>query len=218
MAKINVKGVDMYLYTGDATTTDVIPTAISDANPAVVTVADVTGIAEGMPVSFSGTDFEELDDQLFVVGTVDGGANTFEVLGADTSDSEGVLGSSPLAMVYTTTERVKVCLSSIEIAAPTVNQVDTSTFCSESTMAGRATPGQITLGGYVEKDSDGFAEIQAADDDGLERPFLITTANDNGYFLGMITLAGLGWGIPLEGAISFTVTGSQTQKIKYVHN
>lgn len=218
--KVNMKGVEMFLFKPGATTLDVVPTAISNAAPAVVTVADVTGIIEGMPVMIADTGYDTLDGKLFVVGTVDGTANTLELLGSDSTNdtATAVGGTSPLASVYDNTGRVKICLASLDINPPSVNQIDLVTFCAESTMAGRATPGQITMTGYAEKDSDGFAELQAADDDGLERIFEIVLPGDNGYLIGSITLSGLGWQTPIEGALGFTISGSQTRKIVYQHN
>ena len=217
MSKINVKGVEMFLYKNGGTPLALVPTGISKSKPAVVSVADTTGVIAGSPVVLTDTGYPELDGKLLVVGSVDGGANTFEVLGSDTTNSTATLGVSPKATVSINADRVKLCLSSIDIAAPSVNQIDVSTFCAEATMAGRATPGQISMGGFVEKDSAAFAELVLADDDGAERNFLVVLPSGNGYLEGAITLAGLGYEVPLEGAVSFTISGSQTKKIKYVH-
>jgi len=214
--KVNVKGIEMYLYKGDAVPTTLVPTAISKDFPAQITVAATGGITEGSPVAFTGTGFDELDEQTFVVGNLTG--TTFDALGANTTDSVGVLGTSPEANVYAASDRVKLCLSAIEISPPSVNQIDTSTYCEESSMVGRATPGALTLTGYIEKDSPGFNEIVAAEEDGLSRQFIINLSGDQGYLIGAIALSGLGYNIPLEGAVGFTISGSQTSKIRYVHD
>lgn len=217
MSKINVKSIDMWLYKADAVPVTMVPLTISKSNPAVVSVGDVSTLTAGQVVGFSGTDFTELDGDVCVIGSVDTGANTFTLAGVDTSNSTATLGTSPEVHVYQDADRVKLCLSSIDIAAPTVNQVDTSTYCEVSSIPGRATPGQITFTGFVEDDSVALDEIIAADDDGGERIFLITTRTDQGYFLGGVTLAGIGYTFPLEGAVGFTISGSQTQKIVYYH-
>lgn len=221
MSKINVKGIKMYLYMGAPTLTTVVPTAISSANPAVVSIADVTvsAIVPGQPITFSGTGYPSLDTgDVFIVGAVDGTANTFEVLGADTTAETGPVGATPKGSVYLDGDRVQLCLSSIDIAAPSVNQVDVTTFCNEGTMPGRATLGQITMGGYVDKTSAAFDELITADEDGAERVFEIVMPGGSGYLVGALTMAGLGYVIPLEGAVSYTISGSQTQKIRYVHD
>lgn len=214
--KINVKGIRMYLYKGDAVPTAIVPTAISSANPPVVSVPDATNIEPGSPIVFENTGFEELDGGLFVVGTVDTVANTFTVLGADTTDTVGVIGPSPSASLYEPEDRVRLCLNSLEIAAPTVNQVDVSTYCEEGTMPGRTTPGQVTMGGFVEDGSEALAEIKLADTDGVERIFLIDMPSGQGHMIGGVTLAGLGWLVPIEGAVGYTVSGTQSKRIQYV--
>lgn len=214
--KINVKGIRMYLYGGGLTITPLVPTAISSANPPVVSVPDAAAIVAGSPISFADTGFEELDGGQFVVGTVDLLDNSFTVLGADTTDSTGVIGPSPQATIYSEANRVRLCLNSLEIAAPSVNQVDVSTYCEEGTMPGRTTAGQVTMGGFVENNSPALAELIAADEDGLERIFLIEMPSGQGYMIGAITFAGLGYTVPLEGAVGYTISGTQSQKIRYV--
>ena len=197
MAKINVKGVTMFLYKNGPASLPLVPLSITSAKPAVVTVADTTGLTEGSPVVLSGTDFPELDGDLFIVGNIDATNKTFEVLGSNTTSTAATLGATPKAMVSTNADRVQLCLSSVDIAAPSVNQIDVSTFCAEATMPGRATPGQISMGGFVEKDSDAFDELMLADLDGVERQFLIVLPSGNGYLEGAISLAGLGYELSL---------------------
>lgn len=83
-------------------------------------------------------------------------------------------------------------------------------------MPGRTTAGQVTMGGFVENNSPALAELIAADEDGLERIFLIEMPSGQGYMIGAITFAGLGYTVPLEGAVGYTISGTQSQKIRYV--
>lgn len=214
--KINVKGIRMFLYEGGLSITPLVPTAISSANPPLVSVPDASGLVSGMPVTFNNTGFDELDGGTFVVGEVDELANTFTVLGADTTNTTGVISASPEAILYPDGDRVRLCLNSLEIAAPSVNQIDVSTYCEESTMPGRTTAGQVTMGGFVENNSAALAEIMRADEDGLERIFLIEMPSGQGYMIGAITFAGLGYTVPLEGAVGYTISGTQSQKIRYM--
>lgn len=219
MDVINTKGVEVFLQLGSATGTNLTPTAISKANPAVVTVSSVAGLATGDTVSFSGTGFSELDGKTFAIGEVDGTAKTFEVLGSDTTNSTGTLGASPSAVAFDASDMVKLCLSSMEIGADSVNQIDVGTFCDPSAqIPGKATPGTITLAGYANKDDTGLAELIVASDDQQTRVFkIVLPGADNGYLVGKISLAGLSYGVPLEGAVTWTVSGTQASKIKWVH-
>lgn len=219
MSVINVKGLLIQLMKDGALSTPLTATAISKASPAVVTVADTAGITKGDVVMLNGFGKPELDGKTFVVGTVDATAKTFELAGADTSGWAADLAVIPPASSiahYIATDLVTLCLSSIDIGAPSVNQIDISTFCGDATMAGRATPGSLTLNGYADKDDAGVAELLLADEDGKERLFIITLPNGNGFYMGKIALAGFVLGFPNEGAVSFTITGSQVEKIHWV--
>jgi predicted secreted protein len=219
MTIINTKGVEVYLQVGSNTATSLIPLDISKASPAVVEVASVTGIAAGDVVSFANTGFSELDGKTFAVGEVTALDNTFTVLGADTTTSTGVLPSvGQTASVVKAANMVKMCLSSMEIGADSVNNVDVSTYCDTSAqIPGKATPGTITLAGYADKDDTGLAEVIKAAEDQQVRAFEIVLPNDNGYIVGKISLAGLSYGVPIEGAVTFTVSGSQASKIRWVY-
>lgn len=216
---INTKGVNVYLQTGGSTSTDVVPTAISSAAPAVVTVAAVTGITQGDIVTFETTGFPELDGKTFVVGTVDGTANTFEVIGADTTGTTGVLGATPKASVFKAADQVKLCLSQLELGSDSVAQISVGTFCDPSAqIPGTATPGSISLAGYADPGDVGLAEVIVAAEDQQARLFqIVLPGTGNGYLVGKISLAGMSFGVPLEGAVTWSVTGSQASKIRWIH-
>jgi predicted secreted protein len=219
MTIINTKGVEVYLQVGSDTATSLVPVAISKASPAVVEVASVTGLMAGDVVSFANTGFSELDGKTFAIGEVTALDNTFTVLGADTTNSVGVLPSvGQTASVVKSADMVKMCLSSMEIGADSVNNVDVSTYCDTSAqLPGKATPGTITLSGYADKDDTGLAEVIKAAEDQQVRAFEIVLPGDNGYIVGKISLAGLSYGVPLEGAVTFTVSGTQASKIRWVY-
>jgi predicted secreted protein len=219
MTIINTKGVEVYLQVGSDTATSLVPVSISNASPAVVEVASVTGLMAGDVVSFANTGFSELDGKTFAIGEVTLLDNTFTVLGADTTNSVGVLPSvGQTASVVKSADMVKMCLSSMEIGADSVNNVDVSTYCDTSAqLPGKATPGTITLSGYADKDDTGLAEVIKAAEDQQVRAFEIVLPGDNGYIVGKISLAGLSYGVPLEGAVTFTVSGTQASKIRWVY-
>jgi hypothetical protein len=191
---------------------------LSVANPAVVTVPDVTGIVAGDIAMVTGTG-SDLDGKSFIVGTVDGGANTFELQGADTTGWGGTLDASPSVEVYSASDGIIICLASIDIGAPSVNQVDVSTFCDPSaSLPGTTTPGTVTLTGYLDKDASGLAELIKAADDGESRVFFIELSNDQGYIMGELAFAGFAFTIPIEGGYGYTVTGTQTTPLKWFHD
>jgi predicted secreted protein len=219
MTIINTKNTEVFIQVGSDTATSLVPVSISNASPAVVEVASVTGIMAGDVVSFANTGFNELDGKTFAIGEVTALDNTFTVLGADTTNSVGVLPSvGQTASVVKSADMVKICLSSMEIGADSVNNVDVSTYCDTSAqLPGKSTPGTITLGGYADKDDTGLAEIIKAAEDQQVRAFEIVLPGDNGYIVGKISLAGLSYSVPLEGAVGFTVSGTQASKIRWCY-
>jgi hypothetical protein len=212
---VSTKGLDVWLYTADAVPVEVVPTAISLANPPEVTVAAVVGIVTGDVAHVNTVGFPELDNKTFVVGAVTG--TSFELLGADTTASTGVLSATPTITVYPSSDRVKLCLSQLDIAAPSANDISTNTFCEDGSVAGRTTPGTIALAGYLDENDTGLDELVKADEDGLPRYFEVVLPGTLGYLVGKITISGLSVTTPLDGAVGWTAVGTQNEKIKWVH-
>ena len=214
MTAVATKGLAIYLHKGGVAATELVPTAISKASPAVVTVASATGLTRGDVVKMESTGFKELDGKTFVLGTVDTTANTFELLGADTTASTATLGATPKAHVYKAADQIKLCLSSIDFSTEAGGSVSVGTFCSPS--ASIATPpqtaGTITMNGYIDKADGGYTELLAAVEDGVQRMLQIVLPQDQGYIVAPVTLSSIGWQTPLEGAIGFTASGSLGSK------
>lgn len=214
MSMINTQGIAIYLQTADATPLDLVPTAISSTDPAVITVADATGLTEGDIVLFGTTGFDELNDKFFAVGSINTTNGTFTAIGADLTDTTGTLGASPTATIYTAADQVKLCLSAIDIAADSVNEIDVSTFCEVGTMAGKKTLGTLTLTGFCDPDDVAMGELQLADTDATMRFLeIVMPGTGNGYLIGRVTLSGLSYTVPIEGAVGFTMTGTQNKKL-----
>ena len=214
MPAVSTKGLSVYLHKGGVAATELIPTAITKAKPAVVTVAAATGLTKGDVVKLDTTGFKELDGKTFVVGTVDAAANTFELIGADTTASTGVLGANPKAHVYKAADQIKLCLSSIDFSTEQGGSVGVGTFCdpSASIATPPATAGSVTMAGYIDKADLGYGELLKAVEDGASRMLQIVLPQDQGYIVAPLALSSLGWTTPLEGAIGFTASGSLSSK------
>jgi len=214
MPAVSTKGLSVYLHKGGVAATELIPTAITKAKPAVVTVAAATGLTKGDVVKLDTTGFKELDGKTFVIGTVDTTANTFELIGADTTASTGVLGANPKAHVYKAADQIKLCLSSIDFSTEQGGSVGVGTFCdpSASIATPPATAGSVTMAGYIDKADLGYGELLKAVEDGASRMLQIVLPQDQGYIVAPLALSSLGWTTPLEGAIGFTASGSLSSK------
>lgn len=219
MTAYNTKGTKIKVIPKSAAATTVVPTAISNAKPAVVSIPDVSGITEGDLVKVGSVGFEELNNQLFMVGTVDGTGNTFELMGSDTSATAGSLAASPSIDVYSASDAIIVCLSELTFGAASTNNIGVGTFCDPSaTLPGLTTLGDITCGGYVDKMDAGLAELIAADSDGENRIIFVEMASQQGYLVGEVAFSGLSYTVPIEGGYAYSVTGTQTSRIKWVHD
>jgi hypothetical protein len=214
MTAVATKGLAIYLHKGGVAATELVPTAISKASPAVVTVASATGLTKGDVVKMESTGFKELDGKTFVIGTVDTTANTFQLIGADTTASTGTLGATPKAHVYKAADQIKLCLSSIDFSTEAGGTVSVGTFCDPSATIATpaATAGTVTLNGFIDKADTGYAELLKAAEDGVARMIEIVLPQDQGYIVAPVTLSSLGWQTPLEGAIGFTASGSLGSK------
>lgn len=202
MAILSTKGLTVQVQKGSATGTELTPTDISKAEPAVVTVADTTGMSQGDFVTMAGTSFTELDGKQFIVGAVT--ATTFELLGSNTTGSGATLGGTPTATYYTTADLQGLCLSSITVNNPEAGTISVGTFCNPgASVPGNPTAGSLTLSGYVDIQDQGYLELLTAEDDGLPRGLKITIPS-NGYLVASIIVGSVTWDLPLEGAAGYS--------------
>ena len=219
MTAYNTKGTKNRIIPKSATPTEIVPTAISSANPAVVTVGDVTGITAGDFAVCTNTGFSELDGKSFIVGTVDSGANTFELLGSDTSATVDTLDASPTIDIYDQADSIIVCLASIDIGAASSSNISTATFCDPSaSLPGASTPGTVTMTGYTDKTDAGLAELILAAEDGENRYFYIFMSNEQGYLVAELAFSAISFSVPLEGGYGYTVTATQVVPFKWIHD
>jgi len=212
MAAKSSKGIMIEMSKGGATTTKLTATAATKAAPCVITVADVTGLVEGQLVTLTSdaTAFSEIDGKTFVIGKVDTTANTFELVGSDTTAAPGTFtGGTDGFEVYGTTAIVGLCLSSIGFNPESPQTVSVGTFCNPSaSIPGAATgAGTVDMAGYVDTTADDYKELLAAEADGKERIVKIKLP-DNGYIIFPVTFSAMNWDLPLEGAVSWSASGT----------
>jgi len=220
----STKGQKAFVLKGSATAAPLTPTAISKAAPAVVTVASVTGISAGDLITFPATGqagasgFSELDGKTWVVGTVTTGANTFTLLGSDTSASTGTLAGSPSISHYANaTKMVSACFSEITLNVEAPNTVSVATFCDPTaTIASNVVgAGTVDIAGFVDVSDAAYVELHKAYADGVARKWLVQMADSQGYIVMEGVLSQLVIGMPLDGAYGFT--GTITLSTKYRH-
>jgi len=211
----STKGLTVFM-SGTTTPAKVVPTGISKAAPAVVTVADSTGMADGQVVSIIGSGFPELDGQLFIVGGLT--ATEFTLIGSDTTASTGTIGTTPEAVyVDDAKDMVGLCLSTIGINAETATPISVATFCdpTASIPGAEAGAGTLDLGFYVDIQSDGYKALLAAEADGNERIFKITFPGNGDLVMRGIVSSVTITDIPLDGSAAVTAQVTLSSKPKH---
>src|SRR5882672_848337 len=215
------KGVSMYLSKGGTEPATVKPTAISKANPAVVTApapaAPAPAYAPGQVIYMHDTGFTELDEKFFTIDAVVD-ATGFSLLGSDTTDSKGVLGANAEFEVYDNANLIKMCLNNFAFNLEAPGTIPAGTYCNPTaTLPSTATAvGGATLGGWIDKDDLAYRELLLAEEDGETRVFVIVLPQNQGEIISSMTISGITWDIPLEGGMAFTATGVLQSKPRHI--
>jgi hypothetical protein len=222
MAVINTKGVAVYLSKGDSTP-HLIPGSsideISNEAPAVVSLLAADAALTNGDIAYTNEVSSSLDGKLYTIGNL--ASTTFDLTGSDASGEvlpiTGITAADAITVIAAS-DMVRLCLSQMEFGADTVNNISVGTYCDPAAqIPGLATPGTITLGGYAEVDDPGLEEIMKAAEDQQPRFFQVVLPGATGYIVGEVALAGFSMSVPLEGAVSWTVTGTQVKKIRWVY-
>lgn len=218
MPAISTKGVNVFMQLGAATADALTVTAISKANPAVVTADNtVAQLAKGDIVTFGNqTGFTELNGKSFIVTTA---SPTQVTIAVDLTAATGTLDTTNVTAdgYKLASDFVKLCLNQLDIGAASVNDINVGTFCGPATISGQPTLGSLTVGGYVDPADAGYLEVMKAELDGKPRAVVVELPANYGYLMGVVTIGSVSWAVPLEGGIAWTATASQNTQIRYFH-
>lgn len=221
MAAISTKNLQILLEKGGTTRGNLVPSAVGKEANTTITFAALTAdeVKPGDVVIPTGVGFSEIEGNAYYVSEVDATAKKITLAGANTTGSNGVLGSTPKIAVIKRVNMVRLCLSQFDIGNASTSTTDVSTFCGDASLPGATTPGTITLGGYAAPDDEGLLEIIKAEADGSARALELILPGSpelsKGCFVGEVSLAGLGYTLPLNGAVGYTVTATQARKFAY---
>lgn len=216
MSAFSSKGTKIILTKGGATPTALTPTAITTAKPAVVTVADTTGMVAGDLVKVGEVGYPEINNKIFTVANVT--ATAFELVGSNTTGSTGALAATPKIEHYDANDVLSLCLASLTINNTEPGTQSVATFCDPSASLPSATQeaGTINVTGYVnEKDAD-YIEMIAACEDGKERILGIVFPN-HGTLVAPVTFGAMGYEVPIDGAPGWSATGVLGSKFRHVY-
>lgn len=201
----STKGLQIWL--GEAADpTPIVPTAISKAAPAVVTVANTA--VNGDLAYVSGSGFAELDGKWFPIGAAT--ATQFALVGSDTTDSTGVLGTSPAVEVHAKGDAFDLsCLSkAITFNSDAPAAIQAGTFCDPSLAITSPIipPTTIEFGGNINIADPAYKELIDASVDGMERPLDILLPFGQGDIVAPAVVSIVTWDLPVDGVQGFTAT------------
>jgi len=201
----------------ESTPTSEPVTAITSTSPAVATVADTSGMITGDICTFPDSGFAELDNKPFIIGVVD--ATTFEILGANLTDTTGIIEVSAAVEFYASSDLTLICLSALTLNVTEPGTVSTGTYCDPTTSIPSSVveAGTLSLAGFVDVASEDYQELLLAEDDGVQRIIRVTLPS-NGYLIAPMTVSLITWDLPLDGAIGYTGTGVLGSKLRHVYS
>lgn len=213
MAAKSSKGLKICITKGSATATDLSPTGITNAKPAVVTCT-TTNVADGDIVVVSGTGMASLDGKAWVVANKSG--TDLELLGSDASADTAATGGK-VDHYASPADYECLCLSSLGISAEAPSTVSVATYCDNSaTIPGAAgSAGTLDFAGYVDITDTDYAELLAAVEDGKQRYMRIMFPG-NGFIVAPLTFSSITWDLPLDGAIAYSGTAVLGSKPKHL--
>lgn len=216
MAASSSKGITIYLSKGSATPNEQEITAATAAKPSVLTIADATGIASGDVVKVTGTGISKLDGRYFTVGTVSTVSDTIQLIGSDLS---GITIPSPMRATakiahWAAGDYVSLCLATLGINSEVPGTVSVGTFCDPSASIPSVVTqaGTITLGGFIDASDAGYAELLAAETDGLSRVLDIKLPGSLGDILAEVTISAVVYDLPIDGGLAFSATAALASK------
>jgi hypothetical protein len=203
----STKGTLIHMGKAGAMPAALVPTAITKAKPAVVSVADTSTIKAGDLVKCDVTGFPELDGKWFVAGTV--AVGTFALAGSDTTGSSGALAASPSIhhLADSDLANLTTCLSDIAMAREAPAAIEAGTYADPTmTVTSQVVKaGTFAFKGQIDITDPAYAELLAAEKDGLARPLKITLVN-NGAVIAPVTVAMTMQETPLSGSQAFSGT------------
>lgn len=201
----STKGLQIWLGAPDAPTA-LVPTAITTAAPAVVTVANTAANGDMVYVASSG--FPELDGKWFPVGNAT--ATAFELVGSDATGSTGGLATAPHIDLYDKGAAFNLdCLAkTITFNSDAPAAIQAGTYCDPSLAITSPIipPTTIEFGGNINIADPAYKELIDAAEDGAQRPLDILLPFGQGDIVAPAVVSLVTWDLPVDGVQGFTAT------------
>ena len=156
-------------------------TGITKANPAVATYTG-TDPSNGDLVLITATGMSQVDGRIFRVANVNGGGNTFEFEGCDSSAFDTFATGSFEILTFGTTLTVA---SNVSVSGGDFQFIDVTTIHDtiQKQIPGNASPTTFSLDCQWQPDDAGLIALKAASDAKAQKAIKITFANGYKYLV-----------------------------------
>jgi len=224
MAKIKS---DAHLYlteTGDVVPTPVAVTSITDADPAVVTLAGAVpvGTVDGDLIQFAGTGDPMLDGKAFRIAALDSTTPAAPTLELDDFDGTQLTAAVATGTAQFVTKEgsgalLEVCLVNITVAGVAPDSIAMDDMCGSTTVLGSPKPPTFTFSGFVDKQSPGFRNLMQASLESPKTPrwMLIDYTVGGGYIFGPVEIAEVTITAQTAQGLQFSGSGVFTEQPTY---
>lgn len=206
MAKLS-KDIKVCMTKVGATPASLTVTAATQADPAVLTLSAQPANGDILVLANDSTGMVEIDGKGWVAANASaGGGVDAELLGSNTTNAKTFAAGSPVTH-YDSTMMQCLCLSQFDIQAEQPNTIAVGTYCNpqDALSAPSGQAGTIAIAGYIDITDAGYQELIKAVKDNAAYWWRVEFPG-NGYILVEASVDQIAWGIPLEGALSFTGT------------
>ncbi|AUT62883.1 phage tail tube protein [Paraburkholderia terrae] len=206
---ISAQKTKMYLEDLDAAAaaTGTVKNASKSA-PCVAVFDDVSKLANGAPVMFSGTGWSSLDNRTFVIQNIDRDSKSATLAGSDTSKETATFSTTNAR--YVLHAFIDVCAVSYQINQNAAAQIDTTTLCDDEKtyLIGFTDPGTLTFDFFIDPTDPDYQKLVDAQKDGKTRMFEIIYRNKAVRTLPVIVQS-----VNESGGVDQAVQGSATLKV-----
>lgn len=205
MAKTS-KGTKICVVKSSAAGTSITPTGATTAKPVEITAANTLKVGDLVTLAADSTGLSEVDGKTWVVGTAS--ATKFTLLGSDAAASTGSFAAGTAITGYSETDLECICLSSIGFNQDTPQPISVATFCdTTASIPGNPGSSSIDFAGYADISGTDYAfmlDLAATNDMAHWRIMM----PNNGYIVFDGTVDSINWGVPIEGAYTYSGTAT----------
>lgn len=154
--------------------------AITKANPAVVTYVGADTFANGDYVLITASGMSQADGRVFRVANLVAGSNTLELEGCDSSAFDTFTSGTIQLITFGTSLTVA---TGVSVSGGDFQFIDTTTIHStvQTQIPGTASPTSFSLDCHWQPDDAGLIALKAASDSKAQRAIRITFANGYKY-------------------------------------